>query len=329
MVRFAVTLAAVLAGCGQVPSGTASFVFGATSPRPDVPMAADPETTVAEGTLAVQGLTEAKRRTWKDIPYGRHPQQRLDVYGVMDGRTQRPVVVYVHGGAWYLGDKGHKMADKPRFFNDLGYVFVSVNYRLADPGLPEAQRPMHPCQAQDIARAVAWVTRNISGYGGRPTGLGLLGHSAGAHLAALVSSNPRFLSAHGLGLDVIRGVVANDTASYDLTKPDSPLLASFIRNAFGTSSEVLQDASPLRQLQSGRSTPAFLILVQGSESRVAAARTFHHATVQTDRRMPGDEFLRVSRPGYGHEQMNDAVGRSGERVVSPAIQTFFRKQLGR
>ena len=95
--------------------------------------------------------------------------QRLDVYGFerAEGCQQVPVVVYVHGGGWRTGDKA-RVGDKATFFNDLGYVFVSVNYRLSDPPRSPG-RPVHPAHADDVGAAIAWDerTEHIGTYGRR------------------------------------------------------------------------------------------------------------------------------------------------------------------
>ena len=90
-------------------------------------------------------------------------------------------MVYVHGGGWKRGDKS-RVGEKVEFFTGRGWVFVSVNYRL----LPEGA---HPANVNDVARALAWVHDHATDYGGDPDRLFLMGHSAGAHLAALVATS--------------------------------------------------------------------------------------------------------------------------------------------
>ena len=94
-------------------------------------------------------------------------------------------MIWVHGGAWQIGDKAQVQA-KPKAFNERGYVLVSVNYRF------------HPAvtykeQAGDIAQAIRWVNDHAREHGGDPGRVFLMGHSAGAHLAALVGTDGRYL----------------------------------------------------------------------------------------------------------------------------------------
>ena len=220
------------------------------------------------------------------------------------------------------------MKDKPSYFNDQGYVFVSVNYRLADSALPVGVRPMHPDQVRDVASSLTWLRNNVARYGGDPARIALIGHSAGAHLVSLVASNPRFLNEVKFPFSSLKGVIANDTGSYDLTTPQGGDNKALIENAFGTNPWILRDASPLLQVKSGQGAPAFLVFVQGGQSRIDEARAFHDASRRADPLQPGDQFEPVRLPGYDHNGMNAAVGRPGERVITPVIETFLKKRFG-
>ena len=154
---------------------------------------------LAVALVAAPALVVAGDRVEKDIAYSEAggDRTRLDVYAPGDGKDH-PVVIWVHGGAWQIGDKAHVQA-KPRAFNERGYVLVSVNYRF------------HPAvtykeQAGDIAQAIRWVHDHAGEYGGDPGRVFLMGHSAGAHLAALVGTDGRYLEKAGLKLSDLSGV---------------------------------------------------------------------------------------------------------------------------
>jgi arylformamidase len=125
-------------------------------------------------------------RVVRDIPYAgapAEPGQALDLYlpeQDAGDREPRPVVLFVHGGAWRRGDKS-MVGDKPAAFVGQGYAFASANYRLADTVSPREQ-------AQDVAEAVRWLHGHGGEYGCDPNRIFLMGHSAGAHLVALVSA---------------------------------------------------------------------------------------------------------------------------------------------
>jgi len=91
----------------------------------------------------------------------------LDVYRpVRSGAcAAAPVVVWVHGGGWRQGDKRNGAARKAARFNAEGWVFVSVNYRLTDASVPEADRVMYPDHNDDVAAAVAWLHDHAAEYG--------------------------------------------------------------------------------------------------------------------------------------------------------------------
>jgi dienelactone hydrolase len=99
--------------------------------------------------------------------------------------------------------------DKPQAFADKGFVFVSVNYRL----LPKATIKQ---MAEDVAKAIRWVHDHARDHGGDPNTIIVMGHSAGAQLAALVCTDERYLKTEGLPLSVIKGCVPVDGDTYDV-----------------------------------------------------------------------------------------------------------------
>ena len=144
----------------------------------------------------------------------------LDLY-VPDGAQpsdSRPVVVYVHGGAWRTGDKASQIADKVTLFTGAGYVFASVNYRLSprDPTVLDPARIKFPDQPDDVGEAIGWLDRNVEAYGGDPGRMLLIGHSAGAHLVSLVSTDPSYVGSFGVEPWQLIGTVSLDTDAFDI-----------------------------------------------------------------------------------------------------------------
>lgn len=119
-------------------------------------------------------------RVVSNVSYGQDPSQKLDV-GFRDTFSNVPVVIFVHGGGWDSGDKSdvYQIAG---FFLRQGFAVVAPNYRLA-----QADVNLFPAAVEDLARVVAWTVQNASQFGADPRKLILGGHSAGAHLAALVA----------------------------------------------------------------------------------------------------------------------------------------------
>ncbi|MGC4029282.1 MAG: alpha/beta hydrolase [Steroidobacteraceae bacterium] len=144
----------------------------------------------------------------RDLAYGPHQNHRLDVFS-QPGAQSRPVIVFVHGGAFVSGrrDRSDEIyANVLRYFARHGYVGVNIDYRLA----PEAT---YPSGAQDVGAAIAWVRSHIADYGGAPDTIFLAAHSAGgAHACAwLCDPHVRRQQAHGVsGLLIISGRVRAD-----------------------------------------------------------------------------------------------------------------------
>jgi len=145
----------------------------------------------------------------RDLPYANpaHERQVLDVHSPK-GAKNLPVVVWIHGGGWQAGDKAGVQL-KPQLFMDRGLVFVSINYRL----LPAVDMATI---IQDVAKAIGWVQSHIAEYGGDPKRLFVMGHSAGAQLAAIVCTDERYLKAEGVPLTSIKGCVPVDGDTFDV-----------------------------------------------------------------------------------------------------------------
>ncbi|HEV7403841.1 MAG TPA: alpha/beta hydrolase [Chthoniobacteraceae bacterium] len=145
-----------------------------------------------------------------DLPYvapAGDPLQTLDVYGPPNAKNL-PVVVWIHGGGWQAGDK-KAVNVKPQAFVDRGFVFVSVNYRLL-PAVIMADI------FHDVAKSVGWVHQHIAELGGDPHRLFVMGHSAGAQLAALLCTDERYLKAEGVPFADLKGCVPVDGDTYDI-----------------------------------------------------------------------------------------------------------------
>jgi acetyl esterase/lipase len=160
--------------------------------------------------VALAILSEARAQDVKrDIPYANPAQERqvLDVYAPRNAKNL-PVVFWIHGGGWQTGDKT-SVQMKPQAFTEKGFVFVSTNYRL----LPSVDMATI---VRDVAKAVHWVNEHIAEHGGDPNRLFIMGHSAGAQLAALICTDDRYLKSEGLSLAIIKGCVPVDGDTYDV-----------------------------------------------------------------------------------------------------------------
>ncbi len=153
-----------------------------------------------------------------DLAYGAHPRHRLDVFRPA-GADPCPALLFVHGGGWESGTKALYPA-VAREFVALGYVVVLINYRL----YPAVT---YPDFVQDAAAALRWVVGHIADYGGDPGAITLAGHSAGAHIVALLGLDARFLAEQGVDPAVVRGVVG-------MSGPlDLPALIAYLEERLG------------------------------------------------------------------------------------------------
>ncbi len=149
-----------------------------------------------------------------------------DVYYNDETSQLRPAVIWVHGGGWAIGDKTNNFYDKRKYFESLGYVLFSINYRLTPVGtdgkpneLLNNNRIKFPTHPQDVASAVSHIYKNIENYGGDKEKMVILGHSAGAHLSTLIATDPQYLAKYGLNpKDVFKGVANFDTEAYNITQ---------------------------------------------------------------------------------------------------------------
>ncbi len=148
-------------------------------------------------------------RVERDIAYAepRNERQLLDVYSPTSG-SNLPVVVWVHGGGWMVGSK-NEMHHKPAAFTEKGFVFVPMNYHFVPHVIMDTI-------VRDVAKSVGWVHKNISRYGGDPNRIFLMGHSAGAQLAALLCTDNRYIEAEGVPRSTLKGCVPVDGDTYDV-----------------------------------------------------------------------------------------------------------------
>jgi acetyl esterase/lipase len=220
--------------------------------------------------VAAQNLTS-------NIPYAKpaHKRQVLDIYAP-EGAKNLPVVFWIHGGGWQTGDKT-SVQIKPRVFTQRGFVFVSTNYRL----LPEVEMGV---LIRDVAKSLGWVHKNIAAHGGDPRRIFVMGHSAGAQLAALICIDDRYLKAEGVPFSVLKGCVPVDGDTYDLPAiivtaelrqrvHNLPLPKFGHRVKFGNDPKKHIDFSAVTHVARGKGIPPFLILhVAGHPDTRAQAR---------------------------------------------------------
>lgn len=237
----------------------------------------------------------------------------LDIYAPPGaGATTAPVMVMIHGGGWQSGDKANPglLANKVPFFTTNGWLFVSINYRLS----PAVQ---HPAHVQDVAMALAWLQANIADYGGDPTRLYLMGHSAGAHLAALVATDEQYLESEGTGLDALSGVILLDGAGYNVATQAEfarGRAQEMYRTAFSDDPAVWNSASPINHVEADKGIPPVFVayVVRREPSRIQSERLVE-ALTEAD--VPATLF---AAEGKSHATINQEFGMAGDAVTTAA-----------
>ena len=194
----------------------------------------------------------------------------VDIYPVA-GECNAPVVIWIHGGGWQIGDKGNGAVQRADFYNSHGWLLVAVNYRLTtDVADPPVAYPDHN---KDAAAALGWIDRNIAAHGGDPTSAMLTGHSAGGSIAASLIADPSYLAAYDMDPSWLDCAVLLDTAGYYITTAASSAGSSDVyQPAFGTDPEVWAQASPIGHVGEGPLPANVLVVTRGLRSEVTRPR---------------------------------------------------------
>ncbi len=244
----------------------------------------------------------------RDVAYGSHRGQRFDLYLPAQPKGAS-TIFYVHGGGWRRGDKAMPglIDAKQRRWTAAGAIVISTNYRM----LPDAD-PLE--QARDVARAIAAAQQKVATLGGDPNGFVLMGHSAGAHLIALVAAAPDLVRDAGIAPwrgNVLLDGGAIDTVQTMQARQPLPLL----KDAFGDDPTFWRSASPMHRLN-GKIAPTLAVCASG---RAASCRD-------------NDAFLRKAQ-GYGtrtqllakamsHLEINRDLGEDNDYTLE--VETFIR-----
>jgi len=255
---------------------------------------------------------------FKDIPYteikGVNPNlTSLDIYTPVIGENC-PIIVFIHGGTWSLGDKG-SLNYKTLVFTKANFVYVSINYRLS----PDIKHPIH---ASDVARAITWIYKHISDYGGDPQNIFLLGHSAGGHLAALIATDEHYLKDLGFSTKIIRGVIGLDSAAYHLptlirSEPENYYLFEMV---FGDNPETWEKVSPIYYVEKGKNIPPFLLIYADDREvskmvNLAFAKALKMANYEIELYYASDK---------GHVSIERDLGKLGDNTIKKIFQ-FIHK----
>ncbi len=277
---------------------------------------------VAAVVLIPAHAQEVKR----GIPYTKNADKRqvLDVYSPPNARGL-PVVFWIHGGGWQAGDKS-EVYSKPQVFNEKGFVFVSTNYRL----LPDVDMGT---LTRDVVRSIRWVHDHIAEHGGDPKRLLIMGHSAGAQLAALLCTDERYLKEQGLSFAIIKGCVPVDGDTYDIPAmievAETRLRLHGLpppkfghRIKFGNDPARHKDFSAVTHVAKDKGIPPFLILHVAGHPDVTA-QALRLGNVLKGAGVPATVF---GAQETTHTRINADLGKSGDPATT-ALFAFVEKAL--
>ena len=223
-----------------------------------------------------------------DIAYGDNPRQQLDIYAPTESTSMtKPVIVWFYGGSWNSGTRhGYDFAG--RALAAQGFVVVVPDYRI----VPEVRFPGF---VEDGAEAMRWVRANIGEYSGDPDRIVVMGHSAGAHLAAMLAVDPQWL---GEDRSAIKGLVGL-AGPYDFL----PLDTSSTIEAFGEWPR-LEQTQPISYADS--SSPPALLLTGSEDTTVKPRNSISLAAHLTE---AGVEAEVVQYDGIDHVDILIALSR--------------------
>lgn len=251
----------------------------------------------------------AHRKVLRDVPYGSDAKQRMDVYLPAQALAPglAPVIFMVHGGAWRVGDKrmGNVVDNKTARWLPKGIVFVSINNRL----LPDAD-PLD--QVHDVAQALAFAQTRAASWGADPQQFVLMGHSAGAHLVALLAASSTL--GNEAGTKPWLGTVALDSAALDVAPIMQGKHYKLYDPAFGTDPAFWRAVSPLQQLQAG-AKPLLAVCSSRRTESCDQARAFAAHASQLQVR------AQVLPQDLSHGDINEQLGLPGDYTA--AVEGFL------
>jgi len=201
------------------------------------------------------------------------------------------------------------------FYASKGILFITPNYRLSP-------KVMHPAHVEDCAAALAWAFSHANKLGGDKNRIFLSGHSAGAHLAALLATNWTYLQKYNINPGDLAGAIPVDTASFDLLSNNhEKLVKRFIKQAFGSDQQVLKEASPFYKVTGKTGYPEFLIL--NTTTRESAAKAGEEFTDKLKNAGGDAEFIPVDN--HTHKEMAMGMYNASDPVGSAILDFIFNE----
>lgn len=249
----------------------------------------------------------------RTIIYGQHQRQQIDVYEPADAVDELPLVVFVHGGGWSFGNHKIAVQSKPMHFNEAGYYFASTGYRV----LPDS--PVED-QAKDIGAAIQALRGQASAIGFDPNRIVLMGHSAGAHLAALVSTDPQYA---GDAFGAIKGVVLLDSGAYEIASSIAsaePRSRNLYLDVFGEDPARQSALSPVTHV-GGADAPNWMALYVEERAKTKAQAEMLAGALND----AGAKAEAVAISNTDHGRLNRELGTEAGAAQTQAVDEFLAR----
>lgn len=256
------------------------------------------------------------------LAYGSDALQQLDYYPAQSGNKRAPLVLFVHGGGWKRGSKDNASGPwKAPHYTQAGYAYASINYRLVPAATVEQQ-------AADLAASIRYLIDNAARLGFDPSRIVIMGHSAGAHLVALVGTDEQYLKGAGLSFASIDGVLPIDGAAYDVPRQmaeGGKFMSDTYVQAFGTDPARQRALSPTHHA-AAPNAPAFLIIHVQRKDGVAQSKELEAVL----RKGGWTAVERREFPGHGltgHAEINRSLGDPAY-AATPVVDAWLKKVFG-
>lgn len=266
-----------------------------------------------------EALTKRKNADSVELSYGSEPLQKLDFW--KSEPPNAPLVIFVHGGGWKRGDKRDATGEKASHYRQQGYAFASINYRLVPAATVEQQ-------AQDVANAIAHLITRAESLGLDGKRVALMGHSAGAHLSALVGTDVSYLKKAGLSAMSLRGVIPLDGACYDVPRQiaeGGQFMHDTYLQAFGTDPKRQAALSPTKHA-AAPNVPAFLILHVQREDGTAQSKALAAALREAGTPVEIQGFSGIGLKG--HAEINRNMG-DPTYPATPVVDAWLKRVFDR
>ena len=237
----------------------------------------------------------------------------LDIYYNKTSPSPTPVIISIHGGGWTAGDKRYERK-KGKFFTKNNIAIIAVNYPMND----NVER-LYERQAISIANAIHWTLINGRNYNIDIKNISLMGHSAGGHLAALVSNNNKYLNTLNLNNFSLKKVFLIDPAGLDVlyVKNNKPFNYNWIyKSTFGSNDADLILASPINYIKPENYYPNYCIFYSSYNKLIDVIIKFYNKLV------PTNSVPSIHKIYKNHIKINSDIGRKNDEVSKIILNCF-------